>query len=171
MKARDGAWGIPGMGWRFIRRVTPEIADRATPQSIAWGGAAVAIFLIGIMIGLRLEGVAVGISLAAFVVLTPFLVLAGLFYDFQTDSRSVLPTFRNLLTLVLFCWAALEIFALGAYTFSSSNVGRLILLLIMLGAVAFLIFSQFVRLRNTPPVAGANETPASSAPAYYSEDP
>lgn len=159
------------MGWRFIRRVAPEIADRATPQSVAWGGAGVAIFLIGIMIGLRLEGVAVGISLASFVVLTPFLVLAGLFYDFQTNSRSALPTFRNLLTLVLFCWTALEIFALGAYAFSSSNVGRLILLVIMLGAVAFLIFSQFVRLKNAPPAPGVTETPASSAPTYFADDP
>jgi len=123
-----------------------------SPRRLAWGTLAVAIFVAGTIIGTRLEGVAAGLSLAGLVILTPFLVIAGLFYDPDAET-SVLPTFKALLGLILLCWTALEVFALGAFVFSWGYFGRVALLLVLSTAVAFLIFSRFAKRNEKTPEA------------------
>lgn len=135
----------------FIRRIGSLTADRV---SMSWGMVGAAMFLAGTAIGAELDDIAIGIPFACFVVLTPFLLLAGLLYDFQTDSQSALPTFKTLLILMLVCWAALEIFALGAFAFEWSSVGRLVFLFVVSGAVALLIFSQFIKAKDQAPPIG-----------------
>ena len=130
---------------RYIRLVT---ADPVVMRSMRWGAVGAAMFLGGMIMGVTLDGLTVGITLAGFLILTPLLVFAGLLYNFRGDSQSVLPSFKTLLVIMLVCWTSVEVFALGAFAFAWSGVARVAFLLISSAAVAFLIFSQFVKPRD-----------------------
>jgi hypothetical protein len=134
------------------RAKTYAVECLRTPDR-AWRVAGFAIFLTGLAIGLHLEGAAIGITLACFIVLSPLLVLAGLLYEFQSNPEPILPSFKTLLILMFLCWTALEIFALGALAFRWSNAIRVVLLLIMSGTIAWLIFSYLVKARSPAPPA------------------
>lgn len=142
------------MGRRFIRQIEMLAGDRGGIQSISWGVAGATMFLVGTLIGVELEGIAIGISMGCFLTLTPLLVLAGLLYNFQADPGSALPSFKTLLVLMILCWGALEILALGTYAFPWSNAGRLAFLLVISVAAAFLIFSQFIKPKNQASLPG-----------------
>jgi ABC-type transport system involved in cytochrome c biogenesis permease subunit len=137
----------------LVRRFRLSSFDRLTAPGTSWRIAGFGIFVIGIVIGARLEGLAIGLALVCFIVLTPLLVLAGLFYEFQSDPERVLPSFKTLLVLMFLCWVALEIFALGTLAFAASNVARLILLLMMAGAIALVIFSHLLKAKSPAPPA------------------
>ena len=136
------------MGPRLVRYISLIAADPVVMRSMRWGAAGAAMFLGGMIIGVTLDSIAIGIALAAFLVLTPLLVFAGLLYNFHSDSQSVLPSFRTLLIIMLVCWTSVEIFALGAFAFAWSGAARLAFLLVGSTAVAVLIFSQFVKPRD-----------------------
>ncbi len=134
------------------RLTSPAILCITSPGAV-WRIAGFGIFLAGLMIGLRHEELAIGLALACFITLTPLLVLAALLYEFQTDSARVLPGFKALLILMLLSCAALEIFALGSLAFAWSSSARLVLLMMMAGAIALAIFSQaFTTRQPAPPV-------------------
>jgi hypothetical protein len=136
------------MGRQLKRRIEIFAVNRGGLQSVAWGIAGAAIFLIGTFLGAGLDGIAIWILFAGFLTVTPLLVLAGLLYNFQADPGSALPSFKTLLTLMLLCWGALDILALGTFGFNWSNAGRLALLLVISALLAFLIFSQFIKPKN-----------------------
>jgi hypothetical protein len=145
------------MGPRFVRYISLLTADPVVMRSMRWGIAGAATFLGGTIIGVTLDGLAIGITLAGFLVLTPLLVFAGLLYNFRSDSQSVLPSFKTLLIIMLVCWTSVEVFALGAFAFAWSGVARVAFLLISSAAVAFLIFSQFVKPREHARVPALDE--------------
>jgi ABC-type transport system involved in cytochrome c biogenesis permease subunit len=137
----------------LVRRLRLSGAHWLSAPSTSWRIAGFGIFVIGVIVGARLEGLAVGLALVCFIVLTPLLILAGLFYEFQSDPERVLPSFKTLLVLMFLCWLALEIFALGTLTFAASNIARLILLVIMAGSIALVIFSHLLRTKSSAPPA------------------
>jgi hypothetical protein len=137
----------------FVERAKSRAILWLHTPSIGWRIAGFGIFLLGLGIGTRLEGWAMAVALAAFIVLTPLLVLAGLFYEFQTEPNRILPGFKTLLLLMFLCWIALEIFALGTFAFGWSTIARLVLLVMMAGSIALVIFAQLLKLK--PPVPPA----------------
>ena len=145
------------MELRLVRSINLLTADPVVMRSMRWGAVGVAMFLGGMIAGVTLDGLATGIALAAFLVLTPLLVFAGLLHSFRTDSRSALPSFRTLLIIMLVCWTSVEVFALGAFAFTWSGGARLAFLLVSSAAVASLIFAQFVKPRDHTPAPILNE--------------
>lgn len=142
---------------RFVRYANLMTADPVVMRSMRWGVIGAAMFLGGTIMGVTLDGVAIGITLAAFLVLTPLLVFAGLLYNFRSDSQSALPSFKTLLIIMLVCWTSVEVFALGAFAFAWSGTARMAFLLIGSAAVAFLIFSQFAKPRGQAPAPALDE--------------
>jgi hypothetical protein len=107
---------------------------------------------------LGLDGLALALALASFIVLTPLLLLAALLYDFQTPPRRALPGFKTLLILMLVCAVVLQTFALGTFAFAASTVARLVMLLAMSAGIAWAIFAELTRARHPP------QTPAEASP-------
>ncbi len=136
------------MGPRFVRYLQLLTADPVVFRSMRWGALGVAMFLGGTIVGVSFDGLAVGIALAGFLVLTPLLVFAGLLHNFRGDSQSALPSFKTLLVIMLVCWASIEFFALAAFALTWDSMARLSFLLVGSAAVGFLIFSQFAKPRG-----------------------
>lgn len=128
------------MAWLAVGELRSRgVALLATPVS-AWRVAGFATFLGGVILGSKLQGAAIGLTLGCFIGFSPLLVVAGLLYEFQTETERRLPGFKTLLVLMLLCWTVLAVFALGTLALGWNAVARFLLLLMMAAAIAGLIF-------------------------------
>jgi hypothetical protein len=139
------------MAWLAVGELKSRSAALfGAPLGGGWRMAGFAIFLAGVILGAKLDNAA-SWALACFIVLSPLLVLAGLFYESPSETKRNLPSFRTLLILMLLCWTVLEVFALGTLVLGWNAVARFLLLLIMATAIAGLIFYHFAKESEVPP--------------------
>ena len=146
---------------QWVRHAATPALISITKPGARWRVAGFGLFLIGLLIGARLDDLALALALGSFILLTPLLLLAALLYDFQMTPGRVLPGFKTLLILMLICVLALQVFALGTLAFASSIVARLALLLAMSGAVAWAIFAEITRANQPEPAPAAGSPPLS----------